>query len=315
MKRTADSDRLCIESNHRDNTELAKALHAKKCDIARLEDELRELQLISDSQTDEIHHCEAELDTKNKVNAALISDLARLEDTLADERATNAALRHDLAKATDVLRSRDAELLSKRDHLKDLELQQADLTKLLASKDWEFTDRVQQLNDAEKELAALTNLFNRTCSENDRLDNQLNFQLWENDKLRKANTGEHARNDDHTGRMLSLDAQLREKDNHLAVLHKEADGLKDAFDRSQFVKGDLSEQLLAINKHISTLTDQNNRLAFELTDITERDAQIRAALDRRGRVKDLNIHNDNEMKKSLNFINDVRNRSPWRRPK
>lgn len=135
MKRTADSDRLCIDSNHRDNTELAKALHAKKNDIARLEDELRELQLISDSQTDEIHHCEAELDTKNKVNASLASDLVRLEDTLADERASNAALRHDLAKATDFLRARDAELLSKRDHLKDLELQQADLTKMLAAKD------------------------------------------------------------------------------------------------------------------------------------------------------------------------------------
>lgn len=138
----------------------------------------------------------------------------------------------------------------------------------------------------------------------------MNFQLVENDKLRKANVAEHARNDDHTGRMLSLEAQLREKDNHLAVLHKEAEGLKDALDRSQFVKGDLSEQLAAINKHISTLTDQNNRLSYELTDITERDAQIRAALDRRGRVKDLNHFNDNEMKKSLGYINDVRNRSP-----
>ena len=315
MRRTADSDRLCIDGNKRDNNELAKALHAKKTDIARLEDELRELQIISDNQTDEITHCKAELDNKNHVNSALISDLARLEDTLADERATNAALRWDLAKATDVLRNKDADLLNKRDHLKELELQQADLTKLLASKDWEFTDRVKQLNDAEKELSALTNLFNRTCAENDHLDDQLKYQLCENDKLRKANVGEHARNDDHTGRLLSLEAQLREKDNHLAVLHKEADGLKDAFDRSQFIKDDLSEQLLAINKHISTLSDQNNRLSFELTDITERDAQIRAALDRRGRVKDINLHNDNEMQKSLTYINDVRNRSPWRRPK
>ena len=142
------------------------------------------------------------------------------------------------------------------------------------------------------------------------MDDQLNFQLCDHDKLRKANAAEHARNDDHTGKLLSLEAQLREKDNHLAVLHKENNCLKDAFDRSQFVNEDLSEQLLAINRHVSTLTDQNNRLAFELTDITERDAQIRAALDRRGRVKDLSNHNDNEMQKSLNYLHDVRNRSP-----
>lgn len=208
-------------------------------------------------------------------------------------------MRCDLSKATDVLRTRDAELCRLND-----------LTKVFKARECDHADRTKQLCDADKEVVSLSNVLNKICCENDHLDDQLGFQLAENDKLRKANAHEAARNDELTGRLLSLEAQLREKDNHLAVLHKEADGLRKAVDHSQFIKDDLSEQLLAINKHISTLTDQNNRLSFELTDITEKDAQIRAALDRRGRIKDLNIHNDLEMKKSLGFVHDVRSRSP-----
>ena len=70
MRRTAESDGMCIEGNQRDNNELAKALYAKKSDIARLEDELKKLQIIADNQTDEINLCKDELDNKNHVNAA-----------------------------------------------------------------------------------------------------------------------------------------------------------------------------------------------------------------------------------------------------
>ena len=137
----------------------------------------------------------------------------------------------------------------------------------------------------------------------------------ENDKLRKDNANKNSKNDDDNNHKLSLDAQLRENDSHLNVLHKEADDLRAAYDRSQKYKNDLSEQIEATNKHIDTLTGQNNRLSQELTDITERDAQIRNILDRRNKVKDLYSQNDDDMRKSLSYISDVRSRSPCRRKK
>lgn len=73
---------MCIEGNQRDNNELAKALHAKKSDIARLEAELRELQSISEGLSCDIDHAKAELCTKSDIGCTLRGDLKRLEETL-----------------------------------------------------------------------------------------------------------------------------------------------------------------------------------------------------------------------------------------
>lgn len=310
MRRTAESDHLCIEGNERDNHELGSALADKRAEIARLEDELRHLRDHADGQSCDISHLKSELDTKSGINHGLRDDLKRLDGTFHDEKMNNAGLRNELGKAHDCLKHKDAEFHCKRDNLGALEAKQDDLTKHLGNKENEHGSRIKKLDDLDKELGHLNHVYNKTCDENDNLDNQLKRQLGDNDKLRNSNMNEGSRNDDHNGNLLSLEAQLREKDNHLHVLHKDADGLKAALDRSQMLKDDLSEQLSAINKHVTILNDQNNRLSCELTDITERDAQIRAALDRRHRIKDLTVCNDHQMRESLSHVNDVRSRSP-----
>ena len=315
MKRTADSDRLCIEGNERDNHELSKALHDKRDEIARLQAELRHLEDVSNGLSCDLDHARSELDAKTGVNHSLGDDLKRLEHTLHDERVTNAGLRNDLDKAQAHLKHLDHEYHHKRDTLHGLEAKQDDLTKTLADRDTEHHGKCRHHDDLDKEIGHLNHVYNATCDENDRLDGQLNRQLGDNDSLMRANIDESKRNDEHNGHMLSLEAQLREKDNHLHVLHKDADGLRGALDRSQVHKDDLSEQLAALNRHVGTLTDQNNRLSAELTDITERDNQIRAALDRRHRIKDLATTNDHQMRESLGQIHDVRSRSPCRRKK
>lgn len=315
MRRTADSDRLCIEGNERDNHELSKALCDKRDDIARLQAELRGLEDESNGLSCDLDHARGELDAKNGVNGSLRDDLKRLEHTLHDERVSNSGLRNDLEKAQAHLKHLDHEYHHKRDVLNGLEAKQDDLTKMLADKETEHHGRVRHHDDLDKEIGHLNHVYNVTCDENDRLDGQLNRQLGDNDKLMRANIDESKRNDDHNGHMLGLEAQLREKDNHLHVLHKDADGLRGALDRSQVNKDDLSEQLAALNRHVGTLTDQNNRLTGELNDIIERDNQIRAALDRRHRFKDIASSNDHQMRESLGQLQDVRSRSPCRRKK
>eukprot|EP00344_Euplotes_crassus_P007336 CAMPEP_0197000876 /NCGR_PEP_ID=MMETSP1380-20130617/5712_1 /TAXON_ID=5936 /ORGANISM="Euplotes crassus, Strain CT5" /LENGTH=383 /DNA_ID=CAMNT_0042418331 /DNA_START=26 /DNA_END=1177 /DNA_ORIENTATION=- len=312
MRRTADSDRLCIESNERDNIELGRALTDKRDDIRRLEEELAHLKTVSNGESADIDRFRLDLDAKNGVNAALRDDLKRLEDNLHGERVNNTGLRAEFAKCQDVLKSRDLELHSKRDTLHSLEVKQDDLTKLLSSKDSEFVARSKKLDDLDKELCHLNVIYKDTCHVNDGLDNQLNGQLNDNDSLRRANIEESAKNDDA---IAHLEASLRDKDAHLSILHKDIDGMRAALDRSQASKDDLSEQLCAMNKHVGCLNDQNDRLSAELTDITERDAQIRAALDRRHRIKDITLANQNQMRESLSHIADVRSRSPCRRKK
>lgn len=312
MKRTADSDRLCIESNERDNGELGRALTEKREDIRRLEEELAHLKTVSNGQSADIDRLRLDLDAKNGVNAALREDLKRLEDNLHGERVNTTGLRAEFAKSQDVLKSREIELNSKRDNLHALEVKQDDLTKLLASKDSEFVARSQRLDELDKELAHLNVVYSDTCHINDGLDAQLNGQLGDNDSLRRANIEEGAKNDDA---IAHLEASLRDKDAHLSILHKDIDGMRAALERSQIVKDDLSEQLNAMNRHVGTLNDQNDRLSAELTEITERDAQIRAALDRRHRIKDITLANQNQMRESLSHIADVRSRSPCRRKK
>ena len=130
--------------------------------------------------------------------------------------------------------------------------------------------------------------------------------------MRRANIEEGAKNNDA---ILRLETGLRDKDAHLGVLHKDTDGMGAALERSQLLKEDLSEQLAALTRHVGLLVDQNGCLSEELSDITERDAQIRAALDRRHRIKDLAVSNDHQMRESLGFLQDVRSRSPCRRKK
>jgi len=312
MRMTSDSDRLCIEGNERDNHELGRALGDKREEIRRLEEELIHLKGSSNGQSADIDRFRADLDAKNAINAGLRDDLKRLEGTLHDERASNAGLRADLAKAQDVLAAKDHEHHAKRDNLHGLEAKQDDLTKLLAIRDTEFVERSRHLDDLDKELAHLTHVYNHTCTENDGLDGQLNHQLGDNDGLRRKNIDEGASNSDA---LLRLETGLRDKDAHLSVLHKDTDGMRAALERSQLLKEDLSEQLAALTRHVGLLVDQNTCLSGELTDITERDAQIRAALDRRHRIKDLALSNDHQMRESLGFLQDVRSRSPCRRKK
>lgn len=312
MRRTADSDRLCIESNEKDNNELGRALGDKREDIRRLEEELAHLKTVSNGQTADIDRLRLDLDSKNTINAGLREDLKRLEDALHGERVNNTGFRADLAKAQDVAKARDHEYHAKRDTLHGLEAKQDDLTRLLADKESEFIGRSKALDDLDKELSHVNLVYTDTCHANDGHDAQLNNQLADNDVLRRANIEEGAKNNDA---IAHLETSLRDKDAHLSVLHKEMDGLRAAFDRSQVLKGDLTEQLAALNRHIGTLTDQNTRLSSELTDITERDAQIRAALDRRHRIKDLTSANEHQMRESLTYLADVRSRSPCRRTK
>ena len=97
MRRTADSDRLCIESNEKDNNELGRALGDKREDIRRLEDELAHLKAVSNGQTADIDRLRLDLDSKNTINAGLRDDLKRLEGSLHGERVNNTGFRTDLA--------------------------------------------------------------------------------------------------------------------------------------------------------------------------------------------------------------------------
>jgi chromosome segregation ATPase len=313
MRVTADSDRMCIEGNQKDNNELAGALAEKREETDYLEAKLIHMNEVSDGQSADIDRGRGELDAKTHVNASLRDDMKRLEGTLHDERVNNSGLRCDLGKAQDCLKHRDHEYNAKRDILDGLEGKQDGLSRILGDKDTEFVERCKLMDDLDKELYHLNHIYNVTCEENKTLDGQLGRQLAENDKLCRANVDENGRNADHNGHLLSLEAKLREKDDHLHILHKDADGLKSTLDRSQIHKEDLSEEIEALNRHVSTVDDQNRRLADELIDLTERDAQIRAALDRRPRVKDLATMNEYQLKDSLNYLLDVRTRSPCRR--
>lgn len=131
--------------------------------------------------------------------------------------------------------------------------------------------------------------------------------------MRVDNDREGARNDDNSAHLYRIEAQLRDKENHLAVLHKEADGLRAAYDRSHDYKDDLNNQIHALNKHISVLADQNERLTYELNEVTEREAaMVRRALDRKGRFDKLTSINHHDTKLSLKTLFDIRQKSPIR---
>jgi chromosome segregation ATPase len=275
MDKTAESDMACIRANEHENADLDKALADKKIDFARLERELFDLRAISENQSADIHNLNSELADKENANRALRGDLHRLEGDL---------------------KGRDHELADGKDN-------QANLERLLTSKDLEFADRVKQLDDANNEVCHLDNDYAQLCDDNDGLDIRLKNQLVDNDKLRSANDHEGARNDDYAANLYLLEAQLREKDNHLAVLHKEADDLSIAYDRSQVLKNHFGEKLHALNKHVSQSADQNNRMASELNFISDkaRDVARRflAPLDQNTRA-------------SLSGLGDIRSISPSR---
>jgi chromosome segregation ATPase len=268
------------------------------------------LKKMSDGLSCDIDHLHHEQDTKNGVNASLRDDLKRLEVTLHDEVLNNAEMRKEFCCAQDCFKSKEGEYHHLRNVLSGLEKKQNDLTNMLADRDCEYYERVKKLDDLNKEVAHLNIVLNNTCKDNDNLDHQLQHQIKQNTDLMKANSCEDGQNKDHSGHTLGLEAQLRDKDAHLHVLYNDADCLKASLEGSQARKNELSEELYALNKHISVITDQNNRLSYELNDITERDAQIRAALDRRHRVKDLTAANDSQMRESMHNINEVRSRSP-----
>jgi chromosome segregation ATPase len=198
-------------------------------------------------------------------------DLNRVEDTLANEGMNNRAHKGELDKVRDVLASRENELAAKRSKIRVMEddlaattAKQADLNGLLSQRDLEYNDKCIQLSDCDKELALLADNLNREKAENDHLNRQLGVQLGENDKLRT----------DAHDNICRLEAILKEKDGHLAAILRDTESAKLCFDKSQIHKADLNNQLVAINKHIGLLGDQNTRLGCELAEITDRNVKI-----------------------------------------
>ena len=62
----------------------------------------------------------------------------------------------------------------------------------------------------------------------------------------------------------------------------------------------------ALNNHIRVLNNQNDDLTKELDHFVEANEAIRMRLDRRNRVLDLRNKNDQQLQKSLAYVQDSR---------
>ena len=63
--------------------------------------------------------------------------------------------------------------------------------------------------------------------------------------------------------------------------------------------GQMNSDLEALKKHIELLDSLNSKIIEELEAFSDQDDQIRALLNRRGRVKDLRIKAETSIKSSL----------------
>jgi len=123
------------------------------------------------------------------------------------------------------------------------------------------------------------------------------------------------KNLDLTGKINSLESNLRSKDVESAELRREVESLKNAKSNLYDTKYQLEQELDTVRRDIDSLGAQNDDLVHELDRFTLEDQKARAILDRRERVTDLKLKSQSQLKQSsLNRSKFERSPSPNRRP-
>lgn len=188
-----------------------------------------------------------------------------------------------------------------------------DTQKLTDARGYDLRNKQLLLDDLQKEAARSKDLNCRMASDGALLRRDGDKQTTDLYELRKENEFQGARNLDMSAQLRELEARLKDREDSLFLQRKDLDANKYGNASLRAHNVDNLAEKDALEKHAQVLQLQNDEITRELDKFCEMDEYVRNQLDRRSRVQNMRVHNEQELKQSNYRLSDARSRSPQRR--
>ena len=312
MRNRKSEDECVIRDIQVDNDTLRGTISARDAEIEDLKAQIDSLRAQDGDLTSNIS-------SVTKDNEVLRRDIDGLEHHLGEERALGRKLRCDLdkAKSSNMINEDENKaalhtITILEDDLGRNKITEEELSRILADKTAELADKGSRLNNLEAEVSRLRADIDEKDKEAHDLNHRYGVQLDSTNRERSELDRQISRNAD-------LEATVRRLEDELSILERDISVVRDDADRLRLIFGDadvankgLEDELNALNRHAQLLESQNVDLTKELDNIIITDEKVRADLDRRHRVSELQQRNDEEIRDSINRLRYTRSRSPRR---
>lgn len=114
----------------------------------------------------------------------------------------------------------------------------------------------------------------------------------ENGDLQKRIDSESQRNIEMSANIKDLEMKIRTKEDQIMFMRKELEGAR--FSNSALLdnNSNLQVEIDSLNNHIRVITHQNEELTKELDQFVQANEAIRQRLDRKARVQEIRMRND-----------------------
>jgi chromosome segregation ATPase len=148
------------------------------------------------------------------------------------------------------------------------------------------------LYDCEGEIIQLKNQVVSFQNELNHLKSLEEKYRNENSDLQKRIDSESSRNIEMSANIKDLEMKIRTKEDQIMFMRKELEGAR--FSNSALLdnNSNLQVEIDSLNNHIRVITHQNEELTKELDQFVQANEAIRQRLDRKARVQEIRMRND-----------------------
>ena len=166
------------------------------------------------------------------------------------------------------------------------------MNKLIDTKTFDLKNKETQLYDCEGEIIQLKNQVVSFQNELNHLKSLEEKYRNENGDLQKRIDSESARNIEMSANIKDLEMKIRTKEDQIMFMRKELEGAR--FSNSALLdnNSNLQVEIDSLNNHIRVITHQNEELTKELDQFVQANEAIRQRLDRKARVQEIRMRND-----------------------
>jgi predicted nucleic acid-binding Zn-ribbon protein len=114
----------------------------------------------------------------------------------------------------------------------------------------------------------------------------------ENGDLQRRIDQESQRNMELTSAIKELETRIRAKEDQIMYMRKELEGPRYSNSALLDNNSNLQVEIDSLNNHIRVITQQNDELTKELDQFVQANEAIRMRLDRKARVQEIRVRND-----------------------
>lgn len=125
----------------------------------------------------------------------------------------------------------------------------------------------------------------------------------ENSDLTKRIDAEGGRNLELSTSIKDLESKIRAKEDQIMYMKKELEGARYSNSALLDNNSNLQVEIDSLNNHIRVVSKQNEDLTVELDQFVQANEAIRQRLDRKQRVDEIRVRNDQQLMHSMNALN------------